>query len=71
MPLLIQLMVMNDGSIIVTDSMARTLCRICELLPFVALANLNLLIETLLEGLDAEPCVAVNACRVRYSTIWF
>ena len=65
MSLLIQLMIMNDESVIVTESMARALCRICELLPSVALANLNPLIETLLEGLDAEPWVAINACRVR------
>ena len=65
MPDLIQLMIMNDESVIVTDSMARILSCICELLPSVALANLNPLIETLLEGLDAEPWVAINACRVR------
>lgn len=69
MPLLIQLMIMNDESVIVTDSMARALCRICELLPLVALANLNPLIGTLLEGLDAEPCVAINACRVLQSVM--
>ncbi|XP_067019513.1 importin subunit beta-1-like [Acropora muricata] len=69
MSLLIQLMIMNDESVIVTESMARTLCRICELLPLVALANLNPLIGTLLKGLDAEPCVAINACRVLQSVM--
>ena len=56
-------------NVIVTDSLARTLCRICELLPHVALENMKLLVKILLEGIDGEPCVAVNVCLVRYSKI--
>ncbi|XP_015763603.1 PREDICTED: importin subunit beta-1-like isoform X1 [Acropora digitifera] len=60
-PLLIKLM--KDESVVVTDSLAWTLCRICQFLPLVALANINPLMEILLEGFDAEPCLAVNACK--------
>lgn len=61
MPMLIKLM--KDESVIVRDSVAWTLGRICEILPQVALENyLQPLIETLLDGLDAEPRVAANVC---------
>ena len=61
---------MKDDSVIVRDSVAWTLGRICEILPQVALENyLQPLIETLLDGLDAEPRVAANVCWVRYSVV--
>lgn len=61
MPMLIKLM--KDQSVVVRDSVAWTLGRICEILPQVAIENyLQSLIETLLEGLDAEPRVAANVC---------
>ncbi|XP_015769581.1 PREDICTED: importin subunit beta-1-like [Acropora digitifera] len=61
MPMLIKLM--KDESVIVRDSVAWTLGRICEILPQVALENyLQPLIETLLDGLDSEPRVAANVC---------
>ena len=56
---------MKDESVVVRDSVAWTLGRICELLPQVAIDNfLQLLVETLLVGLDAEPRVAANVCWV-------
>ncbi|KAJ7351917.1 Importin subunit beta-1 [Desmophyllum pertusum] len=61
MPMLLNLM--KDESVVVRDSVAWTLGRICELLPQVAIDNfLQLLVETLLVGLDAEPRVAANVC---------
>ncbi|XP_068752252.1 importin subunit beta-1-like [Montipora capricornis] len=61
MPMLIKLM--KDESVIVRDSVAWTLGRICEILPQVAIENyLQSLVETLLDGLDAEPRVAANVC---------
>ncbi|XP_044165026.1 importin subunit beta-1-like [Acropora muricata] len=61
MPMLIKLM--KDESVIVRDSVAWTLGRICDILPQVALENyLQPLIETLLDGLDSEPRVAANVC---------
>ena len=58
---------MNDESVVVRDSVAWTLGRICEILPQVAIENyLQSLVETLLVGLDSEPRVASNVCWVGY-----
>ena len=57
---------MKDQSVVVRDSVAWTLGRICEILPQVAIDNfLQPLVETMLEALDAEPRVAANVCWVR------
>ena len=63
MPMLINLM--KDESVIVRDSVAWTLGRICEILPQVAMENfLEPLVEVMLTALDAEPRVAANVCWV-------
>ncbi|XP_020607239.1 importin subunit beta-1-like [Orbicella faveolata] len=60
-PMLINLM--GDESVVVRDSVAWTLGRICEILPQVVIENnLQLLVETLLTSLEAEPRVAANVC---------
>ena len=58
-------------NVIVTDPLAWTLRRVCELLPHFALANTKPLVNILSEGLDKEPRVAVKVCSVRYSKICF
>lgn len=56
---------MGDESVVVRDSVAWTLGRICEILPQVVIENnLQLLVETLLTSLEAEPRVAANVCWV-------
>ena len=58
---------MSDQSVVVRDSVAWTLGRICEILPQVAIDNyLQQLVETLLASLDAEPRVAANVCWVSW-----
>ena len=66
MPTLINLM--NDPSVVVRDSVAWTLGRICEILPQVALDSSlqQSLVDTMLAGLDSEPRVAANVCWVRH-----
>ncbi|KAL9958290.1 hypothetical protein ACROYT_G035289 [Oculina patagonica] len=60
-PTLISLM--GDESVVVRDSVAWTLGRICEIIPQVVLENnLETLVATLLNGLDTEPRVAANIC---------
>ncbi|EDV26853.1 uncharacterized protein TRIADDRAFT_54185 [Trichoplax adhaerens] len=63
MPLLIGLME-NDNNIIVCDSVAWTIGRICELLPEVAINPdvIESLIGVLKKGLAGEPRVASNVC---------
>ena len=64
MPSLIELM--QDPSVVVRDSVAWTLGRICEILPQIAIDHfLQPLVEALLAGLDSEPRVAANVCWVR------
>ena len=64
MPSLIELM--QDHSVIVRDSVAWTLGRICEILPQIAIERfLQPLVDALLAGLDSEPRVAANVCWVR------
>lgn len=64
MPTLIKLM--KDPSVVVRDTTAWTVGRICELLPEAAISELYLtpLLQCLIEGLGAEPRVATNVCWV-------
>lgn len=65
MPTLIDLM--KDRSVVVRDTTAWTVGRICELLPEAAINEVYLepLLTCLIEGLGAEPRVASNVCWVR------
>lgn len=65
MPTLIELM--KDPSVVVRDTTAWTVGRICELLPEAAINEVYLapLLQCLIEGLGAEPRVASNVCWVR------
>lgn len=70
MPTLIELM--KDPSVVVRDTTAWTVGRICELLPEAAINEVYLapLLQCLIEGLGAEPRVASNVCWVsRWSTL--
>ncbi|KAG7234932.1 hypothetical protein INR49_003573, partial [Caranx melampygus] len=62
MPTLIELM--KDPSVVVRDTTAWTVGRICELLPEAAINEVYLapLLRCLIEGLGAEPRVASNVC---------
>ncbi|XP_042183282.1 importin subunit beta-1-like isoform X1 [Oncorhynchus tshawytscha] len=62
MPMLIELM--KDPSVVVRDTTAWTVGRICELLPEAAINEVYLapLLQCLIEGLGAEPRVASNVC---------
>ncbi|KAG1935259.1 importin subunit beta-1 [Pimephales promelas] len=62
MPTLIELM--KDPSVVVRDTTAWTLGRICDLLPEAAINEMYLapLLQCLIEGLGAEPRVASNVC---------
>ena len=64
MPTLIDLM--KDPSVVVRDTTAWTVGRICELLPEAAINDVYLspLLQCLIEGLGAEPRVASNVCWV-------
>lgn len=63
-PTLIELM--KDPSVVVRDTTAWTVGRICELLPEAAINDVYLppLLQCLIEGLGAEPRVASNVCWV-------
>lgn len=58
---------MKDPSVVVRDTTAWTVGRICELLPEAAINDVYLapLLQCLIEGLSAEPRVASNVCWVR------
>lgn len=62
MPMLIE--TMKDSSVVVKDTAAWTIGRVCELIPEAALncAMLQPLLEALVNGLAAEPRVASNVC---------
>lgn len=62
MPTLIELM--NDSSVVVRDTAAWTFTRICEIIPEAAVNETYLkpLLESLINGLKAEPRVAANVC---------
>ena len=63
---------MKDPSVVVRDSVAWTLSRICEQVPEAAFkgANLDNLLNALMENLDSEPRVATNVCWVRENTVF-
>ena len=65
MPMLIELL--TDGSVVVRDTGAWTVGRVCEILPEAVLHEncLNPLLMALIKGLEAEPRVASNICWVR------
>ncbi|XP_065052076.1 importin subunit beta-1-like [Rhopilema esculentum] len=62
MPVLLGLM--KDPSVVVRDSVAWTLSRVCEQVPEAALdgTNLDNLLNALMENLDSEPRVSTNVC---------
>merc|ERR1719273_3041640 len=62
MPMLIELM--KDNSVVVKDTAAWTIGRVCELIPEAAInpASLQPLLEALVSGLASEPRVASNVC---------
>ncbi|XP_019637100.1 PREDICTED: importin subunit beta-1-like isoform X3 [Branchiostoma belcheri] len=62
MPMLIELL--KDPSVVVRDTTAWTVGRVCELLPEAAIdeSYLGQLLTSLVEGLDAEPRVSANVC---------
>ncbi|CAG0913998.1 unnamed protein product [Notodromas monacha] len=62
MPVLLQLL--SDSNVVVKDTTAWAIGRICELLPSVALAtnHLQVLLEVMIANLFAEPRVASNIC---------
>ena len=64
LPMLINLL--KDPSVVVRDTAAWTVGRVCEILPNSVLheACLQPLLNALVEGLVAEPRVATNVCWV-------
>ena len=62
LPIVIELMA--DNSVVVKDTSAWTLGRVCELIPDAAInpATLQPLLEALVSGLASEPRVASNVC---------
>ncbi|XP_041374480.1 LOW QUALITY PROTEIN: importin subunit beta-1-like [Gigantopelta aegis] len=62
MPMLIELL--KDTSVVVRDTSAWTIGRVCEILPNAVLSEqcLGHLLQALVEGLEAEPRVASNIC---------
>ena len=67
MPVLIELL--KDQSVVVRDTAAWTVGRVCEILPDAVIKEqyLQPLLHALVEGLSAEPRVAANVCWVRSS----
>ena len=61
---------LQDASVIVRDTAAWTIGRICECVPEAVLNEVTLqpLLEGLVIGLAAEPRVATNACGALSST---
>lgn len=54
---------MSDENVVVRDTVAWTIGRICESIPDAVLSsNLDLLIKTLMNGLNSEPRVTANVC---------
>lgn len=64
LPMLIESL--KDPSVIVRDTGAWTIGRVCEILPEAVINEqyLNPLLHALVEGLDTEPRVASNVCWV-------
>ena len=67
MPMLIELL--KDPSVVVRDTAAWTVGRVCEMIPEAAInaQYLNGLLHSLVEGLEAEARVAANVCWVSVS----
>lgn len=71
MPMLIELL--KDQSVVVRDTAAWTVGRMCEILPEAVINEqyLNPLLHSLVEGLNAESRVAANVCWVSLDTaLW-
>jgi len=70
MPMLIELL--KDSSVVVRDTAAWTVGRVCEILPDAVINEnfLNPLLHAMVEGLTSEPRVAANVCWVSTSPIW-
>lgn len=68
MPTLIELMC--DQSVVVRDTVAWTIGRVCEIIPEAVVAEnyLGPLLQALVKGLGAEPRVAANVCWVGLAT---
>ena len=64
MPMLIALL--KDQSVVVRDTAAWTVGRVCDLIPEAVISEKTLppLLHSLVEGLNAEPRVAANVCWV-------
>ena len=64
MPMLINLL--KDSSVVVRDTTAWAVGRVCEILPEAVINDTCLppLLEALVQGLEAEPRVAHNVCWV-------
>ncbi|KAM7286013.1 importin subunit beta-1 isoform X2 [Ixodes scapularis] len=62
MPTLIELM--SDESVVVRDTVAWTIGRVCEIIPEAVVSEnyLGPLLQALVKGLGAEPRVAANVC---------
>jgi len=58
---------LKDSSIVVRDTAAWTVGRVCEILPDAVINEhfLNPLLIAMVEGLNSEPRVAANVCWVR------
>jgi len=69
MPMLIELL--KDSSIVVRDTAAWTVGRVCEILPEAVINEhfLNPLLHAMVEGLNSEPRVAANVCWVSSSSV--
>ena len=64
MPMLIELL--KDPSVVVRDTAAWTVSRVCEMLPEAVINEqyLTPLLHALVEGLTSDPRVAANVCWV-------
>ena len=64
MPMLIELL--KDNSIVVRDTAAWTVGRLCEIIPEAVINEQHLtpMLHALVEGLNADPRVAANVCWV-------
>ena len=69
MPYLLNLM--RDQNMGVRDSVAWAMSRVCDQIPEAALdpANIENLLNALIENLDCEPRVATNVCWVSFPVI--
>ena len=63
---------LKDPSVIVRDTGAWTIGRVCEILPDAVINEqfLGRLLQALVEGLDTEPRVASNVCWVSWAFVY-